>query len=150
MYVLGRKKNGVENALEWAGMARNKRPRVLGDHPRHFLGTLGRPERLGTVWNGTLALRDASVGGQQAGDIEIRPRGRLEKIEIKNFENTKNEILIFSNMLFVRYPWKMWGLGNVSKRSGRKILSGTVWRRFRVPRDNVRSTYLKISTFYFS
>ena len=44
-------------------------------------------ERLGTVWNGTLALRDASVGGQQAGEIEIRPRGRLEKIEIKIFEN---------------------------------------------------------------
>ena len=49
------------------GTARNKRPRVLGDHPRHLLGTLGRLERLGTAWNGTLALRDASVGGQQAG-----------------------------------------------------------------------------------
>ena len=72
-------------------------------------------ERSGTVWSGTLALRDASVGGQQAGDIEIRPRGQLEKIEIKIFENTKNEILIFSNMLFVRYPWGLWGFGNVSK-----------------------------------
>ena len=32
-----------------SGMGRNKRPRVLGDHPRHFLGTLGRLERLGTI-----------------------------------------------------------------------------------------------------
>ena len=44
-------------------------------------------ERPGTVWSGTLALSDASVGGQQAGDIEIRPRGRLEKIGIHFLKN---------------------------------------------------------------
>ena len=29
------------------------------------------------------------------------------------FEKYKNEFLIFLNMLSVRYPWTLWGLGNV-------------------------------------
>ena len=67
VYILGEKSFGAVVSPERAGMGRNKRPRVLGDHPRHFLGTLESSERLGTAWNGTLSLRDASVGGQQAG-----------------------------------------------------------------------------------
>ena len=38
-------------------------------------------------------------------------------------------------------------------RSGRKTSLGAFWGRFRVPRvsrDNVRTTYFKISNFYFS
>ena len=77
-------------APELAGTGRNKRPKVLGDHPRHFLAPPGRPERLGTVWNGLdrHAIAQRRVSGQPAGgEIEIRTRGRLEKIEIEIFEN---------------------------------------------------------------
>ncbi len=41
----------ARNGPERAGTGLNKRPRVLGEHPRHFLGTLERPERHGTAWN---------------------------------------------------------------------------------------------------
>ena len=71
------------------GTARNKRPRVLGDHPIHFLGTLGRPERLGTVWNGILSLRDALVVCEQAGRPKSAPvadQADSKKIESENFE----------------------------------------------------------------
>ena len=69
------------NGPERSGMGRNKRPRVLGDHPRRLLGTLGRLERLGTAWNGL--ERHASAqrrvrGWSAGGEIEICPRGRLE------------------------------------------------------------------------
>ena len=78
-------------APERAGTGRNKRPRVLGDHPRHFLGSLERPERLGTAWKGlgrhSSAQRRYS-GWPAGGDIEIRLRGRPEKIEIENFEKS--------------------------------------------------------------
>ena len=66
-------------APERPGTARNKRPRVLGDHPRHFLGTLESPERLGTAWNGL--ERHASAqrrvwGWSAGGEMEIRLRAK--------------------------------------------------------------------------
>ena len=80
------------NGPERPGTGRNKRLRVLGDHPRHFLGPQGvwnGLERPGTVWNGTLALRDASVGGQQAGRAKSASGRKILKIEVKNFEKMK-------------------------------------------------------------
>ena len=48
VYILGEKIAGAVGQ-ECPGTARNKRPRVLGDHPRHVLGTLESLERLGTT-----------------------------------------------------------------------------------------------------
>ena len=104
----------ARNGLERAVTGRNKRPRVLGDHPRHFLGPPGRPERPGTVWDDTLALRDTSVGGQQAGRSKSASGRKIPKIELQNFEKVgKWKFKIFKYGVSTLFPYTdiVWGVG---------------------------------------
>ena len=45
-----------------------------------------------------------------------RKFSKIEKSRSKILKIMKNTIWIFPSMLFVRYPWTLWGLGNISQR----------------------------------